>query len=222
MAIKASSSIEDLVPASNTKSEAQHPQTITDEKTPRYAWVLFENGSGPELESLTIPIPLIIATNKAPYTEIALPRHKDGPCALNSLTVSNSRESLKSETVADMNAVAHTEFKSRFPAVLLRAIVSASVKSGMQVAAHKLVGDLGSLAMGVYTAVATEADTRHWPSLPSRYELAKIRIDGTNGEINIGPVPSQRTISLNPANNHLVFVNMRTETSPLFIDTVAF
>jgi len=222
MAIKSSTSIDSLIQGQNGKSETQHPVTITDEMAPRYAWVLFENGSGPELESLTIPIPLIIVTSKAPYTEIALPRHKDGPCALDSLPVSNSRESLESEIVADMNAVALTEFKSRFSAVLIRSIVSATVKSGMQLAAHKLTGDLGALALGIYTAVVTEADTRHWSSVPSRYELAKIRIDGTNGEIKIGPIQDERTLSLNPTRNHLVFVNKRTNTSPLFIDSVAF
>ena len=121
-----------------------------------------------------------------------------------------------------MNAVALTEFKSRFSAVLIRSIVSATVKSGMQLAAHKLTGDLGALALGIYTAVVTEADTRHWSSVPSRYELAKIRIDGTNGEIKIGPIQGERTLSLNPTRNHLVFVNKRTNTSPLFIDSVAF
>lgn len=222
MAIKASKNIDDRAPSPAAKSETQPPLTTIYEKTSRFAWILFENGPGPELESLTIPIPLIIVTSKAPYTEIALPRHKDGLCALDCLTVSNSRESLKSEIVADMNAVALTEFKSRFPAVLIRSIVSASVKSGMQVAAHKLAGDLGALALGIYTAVVTEADTRHWSSLPSRYELAKIRIDGTNGEIKIGPTSEEQTISLNPTSNHLVFVNKRTNTSPLFINSVAF
>ncbi|NCC04428.1 MAG: hypothetical protein EOM37_10385 [Proteobacteria bacterium] len=222
MAIKASTSINGRESVSNTASGTLHSQTITDEKTPRFAWILFENGSGPELESLTIPIPLIVVTSKVPYTEVALPRHKDGPCALNSLSVSNSRESLESEIVADMNAVALTEFKSRFPAVLIRSIVSASVKSGMQVVAHKLTGDIGALALGIYTAVATEADTRNWSSLPSRYELAKIRIDGTNGELKIGPPQDEQTLSLNPTSNHLVFVNKRTNTSPFFIDSVAF
>lgn len=191
-------------------------------ETSRFAWIFFENGAGPSLDSLTIPIPLILVSTKAPYTEIALPIHKDGNCALPGLPVATSREHLTSETLSDMNAVALTEFKSRFSAVLIRSIVSASVKGGMQAVAHKFGGNLGALAMGVYTAVVTDADTRHWSALPARYELVRVRMDGTNGEVTLGPVASERKLNLDPARNHLVFVSMRTASSPLSIDSVAF
>jgi hypothetical protein len=233
-------------PSKVTKTKSKHKKAVTD-KTPqppakspepplspaapsapldasqRFAWIIFENGRGPSLESISIPIPLFLVTKKSLLTKIALPRMVSGIQAADRLLVTNNNQSITTCPLVYMDNVAMTEFKARFTAVLLRAIESATAKALMQAAGKKYGGDIGLLATTVYSVAVTQADTRHWPDLPASYEVAKVRIDQTDGVIQVNLPSAQITqIQLDPSKNHLVFVGLRYPSSAPYIDSVSF
>jgi hypothetical protein len=208
--------------ASAKKAPALPPPPPVAPENPRYAWVVVENGSGPALDSLVIPIPLLLVTTQALYTQVALPKQVPGVCATEAMTVASSRETSASEQVADLNAISATEFKARFSAILLRAVTSATVKAAMQVAGKKLGGDLGQIGALIYGAVVNQADTRYWVSLPLRYDIAKVRIDETDGELQLNLSPGQSlSVRVDPAKNALLFVNLRTSASTPYVDSIS-
>lgn len=187
------------------------------------AWVIFENGAGPGLSSLTIPVPLILATQAIPYTQIDLPKVQPGAPALECLQVTAGTQTASTLPITDLTAVAETEFNARFQATLLRAMVSATTKAVMQAAGNKVGGELGKWAGTLYTAAASGADTRHWKSLPARYEVARIDLDNTDGNITVGSARAPLgSIKVDTARNHLVVVSLRTASAQPFIETIAF
>lgn len=199
------------------------PPTAPVDASQHFAWIIFENGHGPSLESISIPIPLFLVTKKSLITKIALPRQVPGTRAVECLIVKNGDQSISSIPLVFMDKVAMTEFKARFSAVLLRAIESATAKALMQVAGKKYGGTLGLLATSVYSVAVTQADTRHWPDLPASYEVAKVRIDQTDGVIQLNFPSAQATqIQLDPLKNHIVFIELRSPSSAPYIDSIAF
>ncbi len=196
-------------------------------KQPRkFAWVFFENGIGPGLESLEFTIPLFIATDKALAAPIALPRPTQGTLAVPNLHVATERENAVTEPLADMTQVAYTEFKSRFSAIVLRAVAGTLTKVGMQVASAEIGGDAGNIAQlvsALYSILVTKADTRYWVSTPARFEAARIRIDNTDGKLKLFPLGNgSQTLELDPTKNHMVFVQLRTAAAQPYVDHVAF
>ena len=192
----------------------------------KFVWIFFENGTGPGLEPLEFTIPLFIATDKALAAPIALPRPTKGVLAVQGLRVSTERDSAETEPLADMTQVAYTEFKSRFGAVVLRAVAGTLAKVSMQVASAEIGGDAGGLAQlaaAIYSVLVTRADTRHWVSVPARFESARMRIDDTDGKITIAPLGGEgRTLALDPTKNHMIFVQLRTAAAQPYVDHAAF
>ena len=140
--------------------------------------------------------------------------------------MSTERDSAETEPLADMTQVAYTEFKSRFGAVVLRAVAGTLAKVSMQVASAEIGGDAGGLAQlaaAIYSVLVTRADTRHWVSVPARFESARMRIDDTDGKITIAPLGGEgRTLALDPTKNHMIFVQLRTAAAQPYVDHAAF
>lgn len=207
-------------------SDAQAAVRKGKKQPQKFVWVFFENGTGPGLEPIGFTIPLFIATNRVLAAPVALPRPTPGVLAVQNLYVSTEQDSADTRPVADMTQVAYTEFKSRFNTIILRAVVSTLTKAGMQAACAELGGDAGGLtqlAVALYSVLVTHADTRHWVSIPARFEAARIRIDNTNGVITLlTPGGMERTIEVDPTKNHMIFVQLRTSTAQPYIDHVAF
>jgi hypothetical protein len=80
--------------------------------------------------------------------------------------------------LATMDRVVQTEFQKRFPGIVTRALTSSVLKALAQNELNKnsqpLVGLLGNIA----TAASTAADVRMWRSMPSRFMLARMSLNG--------------------------------------------
>lgn len=147
-----------------------------------YTWVIFENGLGPIKEEFRIDLPLLLLTNKVKYTGIALPKLKLRNLAYDSLTIKTPSNTVKTSTLASMDRIIQTEFASRFPAIVSRAVVSTAVKTAAQYIAREATeqavgygyGEIAGLATGLYQAATTAADIRSWTALPKAFHLAKI------------------------------------------------
>lgn len=139
-------------------------------------WVIFENGLGPQVEELLIPIPLFVVNDKVEYSQLALPKLKLRNQAYDHLELFSGKRSLgKTEQLASIDRVVQTEFKREFPFKVTEAVISTLTKGVIQYQARKDGGLAGALAAGIYQAVTTRADTRIWTALPKEVQVARVR-----------------------------------------------
>ncbi|MCK9240535.1 MAG: hypothetical protein M0P34_09270, partial [Desulfocurvus sp.] len=76
---------------------------------------------------------------------------------------------------------------------------------------------------GIYSALVTRADTRHWSSVPARYEVARVPLDGAGDRLWLDiPGGRETALDLDPGRDHIVFVALRSANANPYIDTVAF
>jgi len=167
-------------------------------------WVIYEGGLGPIKEEFRIDLPLFLATQKVYYAGIALPKLSPRGPAVEPLEVDSSPTGTRTELVADMDRVVHTEFAKDFPGILMRAVVSAAAKAVAQNAllqqretGAKLMGAM----MAVYSAATTTADVRIWTSLPKQFQVARVPLpaDGklrvrAGGQTLEIPIPGGRYV----------------------------
>lgn len=139
-------------------------------------WVVFENGLGPEIQEVLIPVPLFLVSDKVEYSQIALPRLRERTQAYPYLELLSEGSAIgKTETVASIDRVIQTEFKNAFPYRVTEAVASTIAKGLIQYQASKEFGLAGSLMAGVYQATTTRADTRIWTALPKDVQVARVR-----------------------------------------------
>lgn len=139
-------------------------------------WVVFENGLGPEIEEVVIPIPLFLVSDKVEYSQIALPKLRERSAAYAHLELSGQGKSLgRTELVASMDRVVQTEFKKEFPLKVTEAVISTLTKGLVQHQAGEHFGPAGSLLAGIYQVATTRADTRIWTALPKDVQIARVR-----------------------------------------------
>lgn len=92
-------------------------------------WVIFENGLGPEIEEVLLPIPLFLVNDKVEYSQLALPRLRLREQAYSHLELFAGAKSLgRTEQLASMDRVVQTEFKKDFPLKVTEAVVSSIAK----------------------------------------------------------------------------------------------
>ena len=139
-------------------------------------WVIFENGLGPEIEELLVPIPLFLVNDKVEYSQLALPKLKLRDQAYSHLELFAGSKSLgKTEQLASLDRVVQTEFKKEFPYKVTEAVISTIAKGVIQYEARRQGGLVGAMAAGVYQAATTRADRRIWSALPKEVQVARIR-----------------------------------------------
>jgi hypothetical protein len=186
-------------------------------------WVIFENGLGPVKDVWRVDLPLFIATDNVKYFGIALPKLMFRDRAYSRLVVEAGGEEYSTDIVADMDRVVQTEFKQQYPAIVTRAIMSATLKAVAQYAIEKQNDDkvakgLFSLLAAVYSFATTSADVRVWTALPKEFQVArfdipedgKIVIRGSGnagaGISGIGQLPLE--IELADCKNALIYVKI--------------
>ncbi|WP_148254796.1 COG3014 family protein [Aidingimonas lacisalsi] len=152
-------------------------RTTRDSETPR-VWVVYENGLGPVARESRFDVPLMLLhgnTTSPAYTGIALPRYADRKPVHQPLTlVDDSGERHQPEPFSAMGKVVRTEMKARFPAVLGRAVASATLKAVMQNASAEEFGAVGQLGSALFTAATTRADLRSWQAIPDHWQVTSL------------------------------------------------
>jgi len=150
-----------------------------------YTWIIFENGLGPEKEEFRVDLPIFFVTDRVKYAGIALPRLKLRSQAFPCLVVRNSgKETARTRALASMDRVIQTEFKTRYPLIITRAVVSMLMKTYAQYLAQKHFGNIGGLLAAVYQLATTAADIRMWTALPKEFQIAKI-VTPAGGSVTI-------------------------------------
>ena len=157
-------------------------------------WVIIEDGLAPVKTEWRMDIPVWIVSNNLNYVSLALPRIHKRQSAFSSYSIANQDKVSKTETISEMDRVIMTEFKKEFPAILRRAIFSATTKAVIQYEMQRqsqnnsgnagLAFAVASLATTIYTVASAQADTRTWTTLPKRFDLIRLERP-ENGKISI-------------------------------------
>ena len=147
-------------------------------------WVIIEDGLAPVKTEWRMDIPVWIFSNNLNYVSLALPRIHKRTNAFDSYSIAVGDRVSKGSELADMDRVIMTEFKKEYPAIVRRAIFSATTKAIIQYEMQRqsqnndgkagLAFALASLATTVYTIASAQADTRTWTTLPKRFDLIRL------------------------------------------------
>lgn len=183
-------------------------------------WLIFENGLGPVKEEFRIDIPLFIATSKVKYVGIALPKIKFRNGNLPSLTVDAEGELYQTQVISNIDRVVQSEFKKDYPAILTRAIISATAKA---IAQYAFEGDssqgaqFASILVAAYSFASTAADVRIWTALPKEFQVARFPKPVSSKFKIISQGMVLKEIQLPQCNNAIVYVKIPTmQSTPIY------
>ena len=147
-------------------------------------WVIIEDGLAPVKTEWRMDIPVWIFSNNLNYVSLALPRIHKRSGAFSGYSVAVEDKVSQGMELSDMDRVIMTEFKKEYPAIVRRAIFSATTKAIVQYELQRqsqnndgkagLAFALASVASTVYTIASTQADTRTWTTLPKRFDLIRM------------------------------------------------
>ncbi len=192
-------------------------------------WVIFENGLGPVREEFRLDIPLAIVTDRIKYVGIALPRIRlrGAPCPYLDITADGRTH--RTAVVADMDRIVQTEFKKDYPAILTRAIVSATGKAALQYILQDSVENrdpraaaVASWLMAGYSMFSTAADVRIWTTLPKNFQIARFAIPTDRTLSVVGPGVAPLKVRIPECRNAVVHIKIMTRNSPPVYDVMTF
>jgi len=191
-------------------------------RSSNHVWLLLENGSGPVKEEFRVDLPLFLASKEIKYTGIALPRLTFRDDAYPHVTLRDGGVSLGQTTlVASMDKVVQTEFRKRYPIILRRAILSSTLKTGIQVQAQKKIGFFGGLVAGIIQEATTGADLRIWTALPKNFQVAKVSIP-KSGVLSVStPDGKEMKIPISANENSLVYVKLPSIGGEPYYDVIS-
>lgn len=140
---------------------------------PKESDVLFviESGFAPSWKSITVPIP-IPRQKGLMVTPLSFPYIKAENKGFVPTTVAIAGKQLPVETLTNIDAMARRQLKDQMPGILLRTVIRAVLKSGVQDQAYK-AGAVAGILTNVATVVTEQADDRSWRTLPERISVAR-------------------------------------------------
>lgn len=159
-------------------------------------FILF-NGRAPALkqEKFQIILPYV------GYTGIAFPRYEYFPVLLPGLdidyTYNKQQQTLRTEPIADFDAIMSQEYHDKLPSMITRLVVSTLSK---ELASYAIVhaaresgnsgAEIGAYVLtGAYKFMFNTADTRGWETLPKEVQIAHIPLPD-DGVLKISPTGS--------------------------------
>ncbi len=184
-------------------------------------WVIIEDGLAPVKTEWRMDVPVWIFSNNLNYVSLALPRIHSRASAYDGYSIAVEDKVSNSKLLSDMDRVVMTEFKKEYPAIVRRALFSATTKAVIQYEMQRqaqnndgksgLAFALAALATTVYTIASTQADTRTWTTLPKRFDLIRIERPA-NGKVTLKTSTglSLPEIDLPLREHTLVYVKMAT------------
>ncbi len=192
-------------------------------KIEKNTWIIYEAGQGPSLKENRFDIPFVIPDKKRGTRVIllsyALPEFVAGGQKFVGNSIFIDREPIDFSDLADMNKVAKTEFKKRWPGVLTRATVSAITKALLQNEAGKQNG-MANLIATIYTAASTKADVRGWKKSPAKWYLAKLNPKKGKSILNIPYAASSVRVELDSEASELIYIKQPSASAKPLVTKV--
>lgn len=186
-------------------------------------WVLAEQGLGPELEERRLDV--IVPTFQGPITvAFALPalksRIESDPVPVK---VVAGEARFNPQPLGSMDRVVQTEFQRRFPGIVTRALVSATVKAVAQKQINDNAGQYGalfSLAGNLMASMTSAADVRSWRTLPGQFSVARLRKTPGLTQITVETVGGSVPVELPRRGSQIVHVRAVSSSSAPVVEVL--
>jgi hypothetical protein len=190
---------------------------------PRTVWVLLENGLGPIKTESRFDLPLFIATDDVRYVGIALPQLQYRPPAVPYLDVQTADITCRTQFLANMDSIVKTEFDKEFPAILTRALISATAKAIGQFALEKNQNSsTAAVIAAIYSFATTAADVRIWTMLPKNVQLARLPMPADGSIQLLAPGRPAIPVQIPDCNYAVVYVRIINNQIGPNIEIMAF
>jgi hypothetical protein len=164
--------------------------------------VVFENGLAPKLEQITIPL----ITPWLGLSTIPLPKQVRIGRPAQAAEVRGGDVVVRTETLADYDAIWEQDFKQRLPETILRTVLMVAAKEAATFAATEplrqrrrggsdgaAVGEIAVLiAASAYKYFTNQSDLRTWRSIPAEVQIAQLPRP-QSGVVEVGVVGGVRT-----------------------------
>jgi hypothetical protein len=201
------------------------PQAPATPAPAALTYVIFETGAAPYRDQIRIDLPLFVVTGRISYVGMALPELSRVSGHAPSLTIAGQGgQTFPAALVASMDSVVAKDFKNEWPSILTKTIISTATKATIDAVLQKQMQDqagptgalLFSLATAVTQAAVNIADTRTWRSLPKEFHYARLATP-SDGLLTLTVGAQTRTVSLEPAAVHVVYVKSTSAAAPLLV-----
>lgn len=196
-----------------------------EEQLQNTVWVIFENGLGPVKEEFRVDLPLFVVTSAVRYAGIALPKLVSREQAYPYLAIKTVDNTYPTQQIADMDRVIQTEFSKDFQAILIRAIISATVKAAAQYALQQegsTASLIASIGVAAYSFATTAADVRIWTTLPKDFQVARLKIPDDRTITIDPPGGAPIAVQIPPCKNALVYIKIPFKETVVTYDVITY
>ncbi|MGB0986822.1 MAG: COG3014 family protein [Pseudoalteromonas spongiae] len=142
--------------------------------------VLIEQGLIPEKTEARIDLPIFTSRDDIRFYSVALPSYANNHEYAAPLSINIGEQTLQSETIVKLSALAAKDLKERMPGIVARQITRLIAKEQFRKSAARNGGDVGNIIATLYNLASERADTRSWLTLANNYQIAKTYL--TSGE----------------------------------------
>ena len=187
-------------------SKSNNPKKLNNK-----VWVIFENGQSIVREEKRVDLPIFLLSDNVAYSGIALPTLKERGTAFDNIKVNT----VKTETIADMDKIIGAEFDQEFPYILAREVTRATVKT----IAQKQIKDENELLGNVFAILqvaTTGADIRSFSALPSEYQATRVDAKDSKVTLQVGSYSIPVELSKD-SKAHIIYVK---SISPVIEPTI--
>lgn len=136
--------------------------------------LMVERGFVPEKQALTVPF-----TIHGNWQTVSLATYGPNNAVVQPAQVQGLGTVLKTEPIANIDALAITALKEDLPGTLVRQVARVYAKSEMAYQVEKSgkpgnnAADIGSIAMQIFNVVSEQADRRSWLTLPKQAQIGR-------------------------------------------------
>lgn len=136
--------------------------------------LMVERGFVPEKQALTVPF-----TIHGNWQTVSLATYGPNNTFVQETQVQGLGTVLKTEPIANIDALAITALKEDLPGTLVRQVARVYAKSEMAYQIEKSgkpgnnAADIGSIAMQIFNVVSEQADRRSWLTLPKQAQIGR-------------------------------------------------
>lgn len=196
--------------------------------------VMYEQGWVPAMQTVTIPIPLVIGVNQPQIQWISLPVYQAVETASTPLdiTVQGAGPDLTAdhETSLLLNVydLAAKNLKDRYSLIFVRAVLSAvakaAVTAGLSSTDNQNLDSLMAVAGSLYGAVMSNADCRSWLTLPENEQIWQGFLPNGPEKIKLSGFGLSKSVdvTINSQKVTLLWVVQNSATSDLQVQTMRF